>query len=434
MELVHEAVAGRDEQVTRYQYKQETPVEFKNLVGFLRVNDPCDSLTELLEKPGDSAVVQAFHGYVQHDRDQSTTWKLMALEVCHSVVHRDPDAARAALAEMKTQTPEIYRWVLESSRKTVAATLQDVLSRFGAGQNLDGDQVKASLSDLREREDDAAYKLVEEAAGPETMELAEWSLLNGPDDPPLDRTPQAFLSHADTIFRPVLEQLLHAWTAEWSAFRAWAGWMPTQGKMPIHTKLKYLAPPAARQAVKKHNEDLSTARTRAQEGASAHITWVVTDNSGAKRAVRRTARAAGDKGPSSREVPVNKEKVRVWSARALKSAPDTRRMAFYQLRDIVLIPGDNGGTELKELDMIRMYGTAGELQVIKAKHPKDPGKIRYKGAYDQAAFVNALRRITKKNLVPVEAFSDEVLPFGTYLEKEIQDMTHGVAAANKQDP
>ncbi|WP_410574478.1 hypothetical protein [Amycolatopsis sp. cmx-4-61] len=106
----------------------------------------------------------------------------MALTVCHSVVHHDPDAARAALAVLKTQTPEIYRWVLESSRKTVVATPQEVLSRFEAGQNLDGEQVTASLGGLRERAD-AAYWLVENAVGTETLELAEWSLLNGPDDP-----------------------------------------------------------------------------------------------------------------------------------------------------------------------------------------------------------------------------------------------------------
>ncbi|WP_410574477.1 hypothetical protein [Amycolatopsis sp. cmx-4-61] len=32
VDLVHEAVAGRDEQVARYQYEPEAPVEFKKLV------------------------------------------------------------------------------------------------------------------------------------------------------------------------------------------------------------------------------------------------------------------------------------------------------------------------------------------------------------------------------------------------------------------
>lgn len=82
-----------------------------------------------------------------------------------------------------------------------------------------------------------------------------------------------------------------------------------------------------------------------------------------------------------------------------KAAGDGALLAFYQLREHVLVPGTNGTHELGEADHLRDHGALGVLVVTKSPRPGNPGRITYWNAHDEPAFRAAMARITDKKLV-----------------------------------
>ncbi|MET1073570.1 MAG: hypothetical protein ABWY11_13065 [Umezawaea sp.] len=410
-------------EVTYFRFAESCPPEVEQHLRHLAITEPPTGLAALLEEDGASPEVEQFREYLRHP-DVGGDRLLLPHALCHHLAQGDGGQAAAAFALLGQESSGIAGALL--LRCTVPARLVAVLSNHGAGRDLDLTGLQASLDSLPQGDllriivqEDADALGLGESDVDDVVELADWVSSGFDGD-----VPAAIAAELLAVAYQEVDPLFIAWTSEWKAFRDWASsWFPSGSPENLESKARGLRGDAYDRRLRKEAKEVSEKRIRAKDeargrGARRFRNTVVTDHDGRKRVVNRTPLDRGESDVDLFEdLVLDARAVRRKSRDTLKSAHDGAVMEFYQLRELVLVPGNDGLADLQQLDWIREVGKRGVLRVRKSRALGDPGRVEQWGAHDPDLFARALGKFTDKEVVAGTGGEPEVT-FGVDVPKE----------------
>ncbi|MCX2948409.1 hypothetical protein [Lentzea sp. NEAU-D7] len=385
---------GATQPVARYVLSSDCPSDLRDVLSHVVAAAPPDSVDVVLAPGTDVNTSKMFRRYLDHEK---RPWAVALCSLVEASFHSSGQAT-AAWRSLREHHPKqaIDLLPMCPSRERVSEGMRDagVDNVFNHGD-------QHPLQDMSTSKP-GVYALVRaEAAGCAGLdaEVIDWWCVDSPAD-----VPPLVVEELATAAMHVLQPHYLDWYDQCHAIREWAReWWSEQPDDDVDREFRHLKGDAYATKLRRAAEKRSTQRERVvqdgQDGVKRYWQMVVTDARGIDHVVHEKAFEPGEDGPVRRSVPIDPEAVRAVSVAALRGMPSHATTAFYQLHDLVLIPGTVVLGELKLLNLISKYGARGVLRRTKGTVLKK-GVLEFWGGHDEVKLVAALKQMTTKDVQP----------------------------------